>query len=48
VLGEKILEPEIQQTEKLNIDLSTLKSGIYFIRAAFVNGNVLTERFVKE
>ncbi len=48
LLGETILQqPIMQKTNKLNLDVSQLPSGIYFIRAELVDGKIVSGKVVK-
>jgi hypothetical protein len=49
VLGRVVFQQiDKSSTQQLQIDVSTLPSGIYFIKTTDVNGNQLNGKFVKQ
>jgi hypothetical protein len=49
VLGRICIAPSpLERAGVRSIDVSTLPSGIYFIKATDKNGNVMNGKFVKE
>ncbi|MEY2829331.1 MAG: hypothetical protein RIQ33_1189, partial [Bacteroidota bacterium] len=55
VLGRVILRNEVtnqlinnSSTQQIQLDVSSLPNGIYFIKATDMNGNMMNGKFVKE
>ncbi len=47
LLGNKLSQQELQHTAKVNVDISTLQAGSYFIKVLLDNGNESNIRFTK-
>ncbi|MFY7964848.1 MAG: T9SS type A sorting domain-containing protein [Chitinophagaceae bacterium] len=48
VMGKKVMAKELNNTDKVNIDIATLNKGLFLVRVIELNGKVNTQKLIKE